>query len=100
MPWPMSIMMRAFTSQDDNEIKECIQMLMNTDAGPGVLHESFHKDNASPSPRPWFAWQTPLFGALLAKLVRAGQTDLLRSRSEENTSELPSTPLSRMPSSA
>lgn len=33
MIWPMSIMMKAFTSQDDEEIKFCIKMLMDTDAG-------------------------------------------------------------------
>ena len=73
MPWPMSIMMRAFTSQDDNEIKECIQMLMNTDAGTGVIHESFHKDDANNYTRPWFAWQNTLFGELIAKLVSEGK---------------------------
>ena len=31
MVWPMSIMMKAFTSQDDAEIKTCIKMLMDTD---------------------------------------------------------------------
>ena len=40
MIWPMSIMMRAFTSTDDNEIRDCIVMLMNTDAGTGFMHES------------------------------------------------------------
>ena len=33
MVWPMSIMMKAFTSKDDAEIKTCIKMLMDTDAG-------------------------------------------------------------------
>ncbi len=33
MIWPMSIMMKAFTSQDDQEIKSCVEMLMKTDAG-------------------------------------------------------------------
>ena len=35
MIWPMSIMMKAFTSQNDAEIKTCIKMLMDTDAGTG-----------------------------------------------------------------
>ena len=78
MPWPMSIMMRAFTSQDDNEIKACIQMLMDTDAGTGVIHESFHKDDANNYTRPWFAWQNTLFGELISKLVSEGKVDLLR----------------------
>ena len=42
MAWPMSIMMKAFTSQDDAEIKRCVEMLMTTDAGTGFMHESFN----------------------------------------------------------
>lgn len=83
MPWPMSIMMRAFTSKDDNEIKQCIQMLMDTDAGTGVIHESFNKDNASNYTRPWFAWQNTLFGELILKLVNEGKADLLNSCKKE-----------------
>lgn len=79
MPWPMSIMMRAFTSQDDAEIKECIEMLMRTDAGTGFMHESFHKDDATRFTRPWFAWQNTLFGELIIKLVNDGKLNLLNS---------------------
>lgn len=79
MPWPMSIMMRAFTSQDDAEIKACIEMLMRTDAGTGFMHESFHKDDASKFTRAWFAWQNTLFGELIVKLVDEGKLDLLNS---------------------
>ena len=39
MIWPMSIMMKAFTSQDNEEIKACMQLLLNTDGGKGVMHE-------------------------------------------------------------
>lgn len=77
--WPMSIMMRAFTSTDDNEIKMCIEMLMNTDAGTGFIHESFHKDNAENFTREWFAWQNSLFGELIIHLVNSGKLDLLNS---------------------
>lgn len=79
MVWPMSIMMRAFTSQDDNEIRVCIQMLVDTDAGTGFMHESFHKDDASNYTRSWFAWQNSLFGELISKLVKEGKLDLLNS---------------------
>ena len=68
MVWPMSIMMKAFTSKDDAEIKSCIEMLMNTDAGTGFMHESFHKDNPEKFTRAWFAWQNTLFGELILKL--------------------------------
>ncbi len=78
-PWPMSIMMRAFTSQDDAEIKACIEMLMQTDAGTGFMHESFCKDDATQFTRAWFAWQNTLFGELIIKLVSEGKLDLLNS---------------------
>ena len=45
MIWPMSIIMRAFTADNDGEIRQCIRMLRDTDGGTGFMHESFHKDN-------------------------------------------------------
>ena len=79
MVWPMSIMMKAFTSQDDEEIKNCIKMLMDTDADTGFMHESFHKDDASNFTREWFAWQNTLFGELIIKMINEGKVDLLNS---------------------
>ena len=78
MVWPMSIMMRAFTSQDDNEIVQCLQMLVNTDNGTGFMHESFNKDDASKYTRSWFAWQNTLFGELILKLIEDSKIDMLR----------------------
>ena len=79
MVWPMSIMMKAFTSQDDAEIKWCIETLLKTDAGTGFIHESFHKDNPENFTREWFAWQNTLFGELILKLIADGKLDLLNS---------------------
>ena len=78
MVWPMSIMMRAFTSQDDREITQCLQMLVDTDNGTGFMHESFNKDDAANYTRSWFAWQNTLFGELILKLIDDGKVDLLR----------------------
>lgn len=77
--WPMSIMMKAFTSTDDKEIAGCVSMLMNTDAGTGFMHESFNVDNADDFTRSWFAWQNTLFGELILKLIGDGKLDLLNS---------------------
>ncbi len=79
MIWPMSIMMRAFTATDDNEIRDCIVMLMNTDAGTGFMHESFHKDNPENFTRAWFAWQNTLFGELILKLIHDGKLGVLNT---------------------
>ncbi len=82
MVWPMSIMMKCFTSQDDEEIRWCMRTLLNTDAGMGFIHESFNKDNASDFTRPWFAWQNTLFGELVLKLIADGKAPLLNSVDE------------------
>ncbi len=79
MVWPMSIMMKAFTSRDDAEIKWCIETLLKTDAGKGFIHESFHKDDPARYTRDWFAWQNTLFGELIIKLIDDGKIDLLNS---------------------
>ena len=82
MIWPMSILMRAFTSDDDAEIKACIETLLRTDAGTGFMHESFHKDDPARFTRPWFAWANTLFGELILKLIDDGKLSLLNAVSE------------------
>ena len=79
MVWPMSIMMKCFTSQDDDEIRWCMRSLLKTDAGMGFIHESFNKDDATNFTRPWFAWQNTLFGELVLKLIADGKAPLLNN---------------------
>ena len=79
MAWPMSIMMKAFTSTDDAEIKWCVELLMNTDAGTGFMHESFNVNDQYDFTRAWFAWQNTLFGELIVKLVNDNKLDILNS---------------------
>lgn len=68
MIWPLSITMRALTSTNDVEIKQCVQWLTKTHAGTGFMHESFHKDDPSKFTRKWFAWSNTLFGELIMHL--------------------------------
>jgi meiotically up-regulated gene 157 (Mug157) protein len=79
MVWPMSIMMKAFTSRNDAEISDCLRMLLATDNETGFIHESFHRDDASHFTREWFAWQNTLFGELILKLLGDGKLELLNS---------------------
>jgi hypothetical protein len=65
--WPMSIIIRALTSDDEKEIMKCITWLKNTHAGTGFMHESFNKDNPTDFTRKWFAWANTLFGELIIK---------------------------------
>jgi meiotically up-regulated gene 157 (Mug157) protein len=79
MAWPMSIMMKAFTSRDEAEIKWCIELLMRTDAGTGFMHESFDVNDPMHFTRKWFAWQNTLFGELIVKQINEGRLDMLNS---------------------
>ena len=69
MIWPMSIIMRALTSADNAEIRQCLRWLRNTTAGTGFMHESFQKDDPKVFSRPWFAWANTLFGELTMRLA-------------------------------
>ncbi|MFT4204832.1 MAG: glycoside hydrolase family 125 protein [Chitinophagaceae bacterium] len=68
MIWPMSLVIRGLTSNDDTEIKYSIAALKSTHAGTGLMHESFNKDNPAKFTRSWFAWANTLFGEFLWKV--------------------------------
>jgi meiotically up-regulated gene 157 (Mug157) protein len=70
MVWPMSLIMKALTSNNKKEIAECIRILKTTHAGTGFMHESFHKDNPAKFTRSWFAWANTLFGELLIRVEK------------------------------
>ena len=79
MAWPMSIIMKALTSTDDAEIKQCVEMLIRTDGGTGFMHESFDVNDATHFTRKWFAWVNGLFGELIMKIIDDGKLELLNS---------------------
>lgn len=70
MIWPMSIIMRALTSDKDSEIVDCLRMLKTTHGGSGFMHESFHKNDPKIFTRKWFAWANTLFGELILTLAK------------------------------
>ncbi|WP_225563060.1 glycoside hydrolase family 125 protein [Rhodanobacter sp. DHG33] len=69
MIWPMSLMVRALTSADTGEIRQCLHWLKTTHAGTGFMHEAFDQDDPAKFTRPWFAWANSLFGELIVELA-------------------------------
>ena len=67
--WPMGIIVRALTSDDDAEIAHCLTMLRNAANTTGFMHESFWADDAGVFTRPWFAWANSLYGELILTLA-------------------------------
>lgn len=76
--WPMSLIVRAFTAQNDREIVQCLRWLRDTTARTGFIHESFEKDDPSKFTRPWFAWANTMFGELIVALAK-NKPQLLRA---------------------
>lgn len=68
MIWPIGIIARAITSNEEEEIKYCLQLLKSSHAGTGFMHEGFRKNNPNDFTRHWFAWANSFFGELIVKL--------------------------------
>jgi uncharacterized protein len=77
--WHLSIIMQAITSNDEDEIVNCIKYLKNSHAQTGFMHESFNKDDEFDYTRKWFAWANSLFSELILKLYKERPAVLKRS---------------------
>jgi len=66
--WPLALIMRGLTSEDDGEIAWCLDTLKSTHGGTGFMHESFRPDDSADFTRSWFAWANTLFGELVLKV--------------------------------
>lgn len=71
--WPLSLIIQALTSEDKDEINECVKMLVNSTGGTGYIHEGVDKDDDTIYSRPWFAWANSLFAYLI--IEKATQLD-------------------------
>lgn len=67
--WPMAIVTQAMTSDNDEEIVECLEMLVKSSAGTGFMHESFNVDNVKDYTRSWFAWANGYLGELILQII-------------------------------
>ena len=74
--WPIALIMQALTSIDNKEIRNILQMLLQTDGDTGYMHESFNPDNPKDFSRPWFAWANSLFAELIIRISK--NTNFLR----------------------
>jgi len=67
--WPMSLIVRAFSSADPQVIRTMLRKLRDTDGGTGFMHEAVDKDDPARFTREWFAWANGLFGQLIVELA-------------------------------
>lgn len=68
--WPMATIMQALTSDNDEEIHSCLQILKKTHANTFFIHESVDIDDPHKFSRHWFSWANSLFGELIVNLSK------------------------------
>jgi meiotically up-regulated gene 157 (Mug157) protein len=67
--WPISLCMQGLTSNSRDGRLALLETLMATDAGTGLMHEGFHKDDPAQFTRPWFAWANSLFAEFVMEVA-------------------------------
>jgi meiotically up-regulated gene 157 (Mug157) protein len=66
--WPMSVLVQAMTSDDDQEIMKCLGAVKNVSRN-GLIHESVNVDYARTYTRSWFAWANSVFAQTILDLA-------------------------------
>lgn len=59
--WPIALAVQGLTDQDPAEKRRILDLIVATDAGTGLVHESFHKDDPRIFTRPWFSWANAMY---------------------------------------
>jgi len=67
--WPMSVLVQAMTSDDDEEIKKCLGAVKNVSMN-GLIHESVNVDYAKSYTRSWFAWANSVYAQTILDLAQ------------------------------
>lgn len=67
--WPLFTLMQGITSIHQDEVKECLDLLVKGAEGTGFMHESFDIDNPTQFTRSWFAWANSFFGVFIESLI-------------------------------
>ncbi len=65
----MSLLIQAQTTDDDEEIKKCIDLVLKS-SKLGLIHESIRVDQASQYTRSWFAWANGVFASTILDIAR------------------------------
>ncbi|HEY0187234.1 MAG TPA: glycoside hydrolase family 125 protein [Cellulomonas sp.] len=67
--WPIALAVQGITSRDEAERAELLATLLATDAGTGLMHESFDADDPTRYTRPWFSWANATFCELVLDMA-------------------------------
>ena len=65
----MSQVSGIYGTDDDDEIKERLSLILDNTSGLGLIHESINIYNSSEFTRPWFAWANSYFAEMMLDLA-------------------------------
>lgn len=74
--WPIALAVQGLTSTRQETKRRMVDVLLRTDAGTGMMHESFHADDPHTFTRPWFSWANSMFCELLLDAAGVRMADL------------------------
>jgi len=63
--WPIGLAIQGLTALDHEEKVDLLNTMVATDAGTGLMHESFDKDDSTTFTREWFSWANAMFCELV-----------------------------------
>nr|WP_229717199.1 glycoside hydrolase family 125 protein [Paenibacillus aceti] len=63
--WHIALAMQGLTDDRVEEKERLLKVISETDAGTGLMHESFNADHPEDYTRPWFSWANMMFCELL-----------------------------------
>ncbi|KAI1487711.1 hypothetical protein F5X96DRAFT_672411 [Biscogniauxia mediterranea] len=67
--WPMSLLIQAQTSDDDEEIVECLKLVLHS-SRLGLVHESVNVNLITSYTRSWFAWANGVFAETILDIAK------------------------------
>ena len=63
--WPIALAMEGLTTKNRAEKEQILDQLVKTDAGTGLMHESFNVNDPKEYTREWFSWANMMFCELV-----------------------------------
>jgi meiotically up-regulated gene 157 (Mug157) protein len=67
--WPIALAVEALTDPSREQKLKALELLEQTDAGTGNMHESFNVDDDQEYTRPWFSWSDMTYVQLVLASV-------------------------------
>lgn len=67
--WPIALCIEGLTTDDSAEKDRIRRLLLETDAGTGLMHESFLATDPEVYTRPWFSWANAMFCELVLDIT-------------------------------